>query len=202
MLTPAGPIASERRPEISGTTRRSPLFRLAGRLAECRLREGGRDMGSRTPARRAPGGTRPEPGTGTGAGRRRSRDALREHGQRWRDAPWERGHLARGGLGPGTGARGRAGVPFRLLVPIPSSLAALLLAAGCAMPLPAAEEEPAPAPILPLVQTPPPVPKPAPGEPVETWSVSVEDVPVRELLFALAAMRVWTWTSTPGSRTG
>ena len=54
------------------------------------------------------------------------------------------------------------------------------------MPLPAAEEEPAPAPILPLVQTPPPVPKPAPGEPVETWSVSVEDVPVRELLFALA----------------
>ena len=30
------------------------------------------------------------------------------------------------------------------------------------------------------------MPKPAPGEPVETWSVSVEDVPVRELLFALA----------------
>ena len=100
--------------------------------------------------------------------------------------PGSAGTLPAGAWGPGTGARGRAGVPFRLLVPIPSSLAALLLAAGCAMPLPAAEEEPAPAPILPLVQTPPPVPKPAPGEPVETWSVSVEDVPVRELLFALA----------------
>ena len=40
--------------------------------------------------------------------------------------------------------------------------------------------------VPPLVQTPPPVPRPEPGEPVETYSVSVEDVPVRELLFALA----------------
>ena len=36
------------------------------------------------------------------------------------------------------------------------------------------------------MHTPPPVPKPAPGEPVDTYSVTVEDVPVRELLFALA----------------
>lgn len=66
----------------------------------------------------------------------------------------------------------------------------LFLATGCAALPPAypardlASPEPAriPAP----VQTPPPVPKPVPGEPVETWSVSVESVPVRELLFALA----------------
>ncbi len=66
----------------------------------------------------------------------------------------------------------------------------LSLATGCAAPPPAdpardlAAPEPAriPAPVL----TPPPVPKPVPGEPVETWSVSVEGVPVRELLFALA----------------
>ena len=36
------------------------------------------------------------------------------------------------------------------------------------------------------MQTPPLPGKPAPGDPVETWSVSVEDVAVRELLFALA----------------
>ena len=66
----------------------------------------------------------------------------------------------------------------------------LSLATGCAALPPAdpardlAAPEPAriPAPVL----TPPPVPEPVPGEPVDTWSVSVEGVPVRELLFALA----------------
>ena len=66
-----------------------------------------------------------------------------------------------------------------------ASAVALLLAGGCAAPLPAAGDR-EPAPIPPPVQTPPPVPRPAPGEPVETWSVSVEGVPIRELLFALA----------------
>ena len=90
------------------------------------------------------------------------------------------------------GAGRRANAPLRRpvppLVPVPVSAALtalLLLAAGCAGPSPTVEAR-APAPIPPLVQTPPPVPKPGPGEPVETWSVSVEDVPVRELLFALA----------------
>ena len=66
----------------------------------------------------------------------------------------------------------------------------LSLATGCAELLPADPARdlaaPEPARIPAPVQTPPPVPKPAPGEPVETWSVSVEGVPVRELLFALA----------------
>ncbi len=42
--------------------------------------------------------------------------------------------------------------------------------------------DPAPRP----VETPPPVPKPAPGRPVAAYSIAVEDVPVRELMFALA----------------
>ena len=67
---------------------------------------------------------------------------------------------------------------------------ALFLATGCTA-LPPADPArdlaaPEPARIPAPVQTPPPVPKPAPGEPVDTWSVSVEGVPVRELLFALA----------------
>ena len=81
----------------------------------------------------------------------------------------------RGGAGPGLGT---------------GAAVVLFLATGCAAPLPAdpardlAAPEPAriPAPVL----TPPPVPRPVPGEPVDTWSVSVEGVPVRELLFALA----------------
>ena len=59
------------------------------------------------------------------------------------------------------------------------------LAAACSETAPAplvSEDTPLPAP----VQSPPPVPKPAPGDPVETYSISVEDVSVRELLFALA----------------
>ena len=66
----------------------------------------------------------------------------------------------------------------------------LSLATGCAELLPADPARdlspPDPAHIPAPVQTPPPVPKPVPGEPVETWSVSVEGVPIRELLFALA----------------
>ena len=66
----------------------------------------------------------------------------------------------------------------------------LSLATGCAE-LPPADPArdlaaPEPARIPAPVQTPPPVPKPVPGDPVDTWSVSVEGVPVRELLFALA----------------
>lgn len=98
------------------------------------------------------------------------------------------GREAAAGAGGRANARLRRPVPLFVLlpVPVPAVLTALLLlAAGCAVPLPTVES-PEPAPIPPVVQTPPPVPKPAPGAPVETWSVSVEDVPVRELLFALA----------------
>ena len=72
-----------------------------------------------------------------------------------------------------------------------SSAAVLSLAAGCGPLLPVAldhqdradrESSSIPPPVL----TPPPVPKPEPGDPIETWSVSVEGIPVRELLFALA----------------
>ena len=81
----------------------------------------------------------------------------------------------RGGAGPGLGT---------------GAAVVLFLATGCAA-LPPADPArdlaaPEPARIPAPVQTPPPVPKPVPGEPVETWSVSVEGVPVRELLFALA----------------
>ena len=169
-------------------------------------------MGSRTPARRVPGGTRPDPGAGA-PGRRGSEPAGERTGSR------QPGPAAKGGFTAATPATAgaaapvlagsaaaavtaavdgretaaRAGrpppAPIRRPVSIPASLIALLaalsLAAGCAPPLPDVEGH-QPAPIPPLVQTPPPVPKPEPGEPVETWSVSVEDVPVRELLFALA----------------
>ena len=76
-------------------------------------------------------------------------------------------------------------------IPILASAAVLSFAAGCATLPPTALDRPDPAApdlarIPAPVQTPPPVPRPEPGEPVETWSVSVEGVPVRELLFALA----------------
>ena len=82
------------------------------------------------------------------------------------------------------GRRGR-------FIPLLASAAALCFAAGCAtLPPPALDRPDLAAPDLDRipapVQTPPPVPRPEPGEPVETWSVSVEGVPVRELLFALA----------------
>ena len=91
---------------------------------------------------------------------------------------------------PGQSTRSRPPAPLRRrrLAALPAAAAAatvLSLAAGCAKllpPDPAPEPARIPAPVL----TPPPVPKPAPGEPVETWSVSVEDIPIRELLFALA----------------
>ena len=70
---------------------------------------------------------------------------------------------------------------LRLSIPV----MALSLAAGCAGPV---QSPPVPdhARIPPPVLTPPPVSAPASPPPVETWSVAVEDVPVRELLFALA----------------
>ena len=85
-----------------------------------------------------------------------------------------------GGAEPAPGAGPAARLRF-----FSASAVTLLLAGGCAAPLPAAGDR-EPAPIPPPVQTPPPVPRPAPGEPIETWSVSVEGVPIRELLFALA----------------
>ena len=90
-------------------------------------------------------------------------------------------------MGETNRTRGERGGPGRGLG---MGAVVLLLATGCAALLPAdpARDVAAPEPsrIPAPVQTPPPVPKPAPGEPVETWSVSVEGVPVRELLFALA----------------
>ena len=65
------------------------------------------------------------------------------------------------------------------------SIVLLALAAGCAGPPSATPEDEADR-IPPPVLTPPPVPRPRPGEPVEVYSVSVEDVPAGELLFALA----------------
>ena len=83
--------------------------------------------------------------------------------------------------------RGEAGSG---LVGTGAAAVVLSLATGCTALLPAdparGPAPPEPARIPAPVQTPPPVPKPAPGEPVETWSVSVEGIPVRELLFALA----------------
>ena len=158
-------------------------------------------MGSRTSARPAPGGTtRPEPDAGA-SGRRGVKRCAGRTGPR-PPGPAVRGRLpasaaagAAAGVADGREAAAGAGAgrpppaPLRRPVSIPASLAALFaalsFAAGCASPLPAVEDR-EPAPIPPVVQTPPPVPKPGPGEPVETWSVSVEDVPVRELLFALA----------------
>ena len=61
----------------------------------------------------------------------------------------------------------------------------LTLAAGCAGSPPAAPGY-GPDGIPPAVLMPPPVPRPPPGEPVGVYSVSVEDVPAGELLFALA----------------
>ena len=92
---------------------------------------------------------------------------------------------------PSRPARRRPATPLRRLIAFPApAVVAACLAAGCTA-LPPADPArdfapPEPARIPAPVQTPPPVPKPAPGEPVETWSVSVEGVPVRELLFALA----------------
>ena len=85
---------------------------------------------------------------------------------------------------------GRTGIRLGLLVPVSALVVLLTLAGGCTTLLPAARDRGLAHPDLPPiprpVQTPPPVPEPKPGEPAETWSVSVEDVPVRELLFALA----------------
>ena len=67
----------------------------------------------------------------------------------------------------------------------PLSTLLLALAAGCTGPPPAAPGYGSDG-IPPVVLTPPPVPKPQPDEPVEVYSVSVEDVPAGELLFALA----------------
>jgi len=97
---------------------------------------------------------------------------------------------AKSGTEPSSSADGRNGVRLGRLAPISASLVVLSFAAGCSALLPAIQDRELARqelpPIPPPVQMPPAVPKPKPGEPVQTWSVSVEDVPVRELLFALA----------------
>ena len=144
-------------------------------------------MGKRNPTQRGRSGTRPASGAGSagrGAGRATGARDARPHGAGAKtrlggEAGTRDGREATGAVGRRPAAR------FGLRVAVPASIAVLLLAAGCATPLPAAQDREL-APIPPPVQTPPPVPKPDPGEPVETYSVSVEDVPIRELLFALA----------------
>ena len=70
---------------------------------------------------------------------------------------------------------------------MPSALIVLIaLAAGCTGDAPVPHPELARDRIPSVVLTPPPVERPAPGDPVDSWSVSVEDVAVRELLFTLA----------------
>ena len=97
------------------------------------------------------------------------------------------GERRRGG---GSGARAMA-VPAKRRRGAPSrvALAAILgfaLVPGCETP-PPVDTSRAPDGDLPdPVVMPPPVRRPEPGEPMDTYSVSVEDVPVDELLFALA----------------
>lgn len=151
-------------------------------------------MGDAISARHGQGGTPSGPGPDTaadGAERTAGDAAARPAG----DGGTSRSAVeapASSGTAPSRFAARRAGIRFRLgfLVPISASVALLALAAGCATLLPASPDRGLAHPELPPiprpVQTPPPVPEPEPGEPAETWSVSVEDVPVRELLFALA----------------
>ena len=157
-------------------------------------------MGDAISARHGRDATRPGPGPGPdtaadgaadGAGRIAGDASIRPAGgggtsRSAVEAPASSGTESSGPSGE------RAGIRFRLglLIPIPASVVLLTLAAGCATLLPAPRDRglahpelpPIPRPVL----TPPPVPEPKPAEPAETWSVSVEDVPVRELLFALA----------------
>ena len=143
-------------------------------------------------------------GTGPGLGRRlgASVDARVEAGRGGTTWPAARGGSNWLRAGSATAARREPGQPTRSQTParlrlrlrlrrcaaLPAATAVLSLAVGCATPFPPdpALAPPEPAHIPVPVLTPPPVPKPAPGEPVETWSVSVEDTPIRELLFALA----------------
>ena len=134
-------------------------------------------MGDTNPGQRGPERTRPglAADTNGGAGGT-SRSAI--------DA------AARSGFGPSASTGGRTGPPSGFFIVTSVWVVVLAFAAGCSALLPAVRDQgfthrelpPIPHP----VQMPPPVPKPKPGDPVETWSVSVEDVPVRELLFALA----------------
>ena len=151
---------------------------LAARTASIR---GGRGAGRRVRlAGRAGGGL--DAGTaaglraGTSAGRRTDASRAAPDGSARREA----GAEAAKGAVRASATRRRASVVLLAL-----AAACGALAAGCAGSPPAApagEADRIPAPVL----TPPPVPKPEPGEPVEVYSVSVEDVPAGELLFALA----------------
>ena len=152
---------------------------LSARTASNR---GGRGAGRRVrPARGAGGGL--DAGAAAGLRRAETKGGRRTHASR--AAP---GGSARREAGAGA-AKGAVRPPAtrRLASVVLLALAAGCgaLAAGCAgspRAGPAGEEARIPAPVL----TPPPVPKPEPGEPVEVYSVSVEDVPAGELLFALA----------------
>ena len=151
---------------------------LAARTASIR---GGRGAGRRVRlAGRAGGGL--DAGTaaglraGTNTGRRTDASRAAPDGSARREA----GAEAAKGAVRASATRRRASVVLLAL-----TAACGALAAGCAGSPPAApagEADRIPAPVL----TPPPVPKPEPGEPVEVYSVSVEDVPAGELLFALA----------------
>ena len=143
-------------------------------------------MDGTIPAQTGQGGTRPGSGvrsTGIGTGR--------ATGARARPAGGcaEAGIRVEPSAGAAAGAGGAVSRPPasrpRLPVLILILIVALALFTGCAGPLPAAVDQEAARIPLP-VQTPPPVPRPEPGEPVETYSVAVEDVPIGELLFALA----------------
>ena len=143
-------------------------------------------MDDTIPVQTGQGGTRPGSGvrsTGIGTGR--------ATGARARPAGGcaESGIRVEPSAGAAAGAGGAVSRPPasrpRLPVLILILIAALALFTGCAGPLPAALDQEAARIPLP-VQTPPPVPRPEPGEPVETYSVAVEDVPIGELLFALA----------------
>ena len=88
------------------------------------------------------------------------------------------------GSAPGKGAhRAPWGPVRRFALALPCAF--LALAVACTGPA-RVSNEPEVSAIPPPVLTPPPIAKPGPGEPVETWSTSVEDVAARELLFALA----------------
>ena len=151
-------------------------------------------MGNTNRTQRGLGGARP--GLGAGAAARGAAGAIQRENAR----PAGRGVKTRLPAGAAAGSRGEASRParrrrpatrIRCFIAVSASAVVLSLAGGCATLLPGALDhrglaDRELAPIPPPVQTPPPVPRPEPGEPVETWSVSVEGVPVRELLFALA----------------
>ena len=190
--TATAPDSYDRRADIPGKSRRFTLFRLGGPLAECPLGEGGGKMDNSNSAPSERDGIRPtfRADTAGGGVARSAGEAATRRADGDGTSRSAVGTAAKFGTEPSSSAGGRTGVRLGRLVPISAAFALLSFAAGCSALLPAIQDRglarqelpPIPHP----VQMPPPVPKPKPGQPVETWSVSVEDVPVRELLFALA----------------